>query len=144
MTKFVVSYGKILDPDLTAQQYLILQILGAGDKTSSELAEELDVTLPAVTNLTNKLAGKGYIERRSVPNDRRSIKLQLTDQGREVESRLVERYKELTSQLWSEFSEQELDLLLASYRKMVDSFRQIPGRNSESNHAVNTKKQEES
>lgn len=133
MTKFVVSYGKLLDPDVTAQQYLILQILsGTGQRNSSELAEELDVTLPAITNLTNKLVRKGYLERRTSDADRRSVNLHLTDQGREVERRLVARYKELTQQMWSNFTEQELDLLLASYQKMIDSFQQIQSQGPDS------------
>lgn len=133
MTKFVVSYGKLLDPDVTAQQYLILQILsGTGQRNSSELAEELDVTLPAITNLTNKLVRKGYLERRTSDADRRSVNLHLTDQGREVERRLVARYKELTQQMWSNFTEQELDLLLASYQKMIDSFQQIQSQDPDS------------
>lgn len=133
MTKFVVSYGKLLDPDVTAQQYLILQILsGTGQRNSSELAEELDVTLPAITNLTNKLVRKGYLERRTSDADRRSVNLHLTDQGREVERRLVARYKELTQQMWSNFTEQELDLLLASYQKMIDSFQHIQSQDPDS------------
>ncbi len=126
MTKFVVSYGKWLDPDLTAQQYLILQILSeTGHRNSSELAVELDVTLPAVTNLTNKLVRKGYLERRTSDADRRSVNLHLTDLGREAEMRLLARYKELTQQMWSDFTEQELDLLLASYQKMIASFQRM-------------------
>ncbi|WP_410770775.1 MarR family winged helix-turn-helix transcriptional regulator [Fontibacillus sp. BL9] len=128
MTKFVVSYGKLLDPDLTAQQYLILQILSKTEqRNSSELAQELDVTLPAVTNLTNKLVRKGYLERRTSETDRRSVNLSLTEQGREVENRLLAKYKELTRHLWSQFTEQELDLLVASYQKMLVALQQNPG-----------------
>ncbi|RCX16767.1 DNA-binding MarR family transcriptional regulator [Fontibacillus phaseoli] len=128
MTKFVVSYGKLLDPDLTAQQYLILQILSKTEqRNSSELAQELDVTLPAVTNLTNKLVRKGYLERRTSDTDRRSVNLSLTEQGREVEKRLLTKYKELTRHLWSQFTERELDLLVASYQKMLDALQKNPG-----------------
>lgn len=123
MTHFVVGYAKILENDLTAPQYFILQTLAAGEmRNCSELAGALDVTLPAVTNLTNKLARKGYIERIVSETDRRNVNLRITDKGREVEARMIERYKELTEGLWSDFSEKEIDLLIASFEKMIRNF----------------------
>lgn len=126
MTKFVVSYAKLLDSDLTAPQYLIMQILNRnGKRNCSELAQELDVTLPSVTNLANKLVRKGYVERWTSMEDRRNVYLQLTDQGREVEARLQDKYKQLTRYMWSDFTDEELDLLLGSYKKMINTFQRI-------------------
>lgn len=123
MNRFVVGYAKILDNELTAPQYLILQILAGVEKRNcSELAEALDVTLSAVTNLTNKLVGKGYIERMTLDTDRRSVYLRITEKGREFDDRLVMKYKELTENLWSDFTEQEIDLLLALSEKMLLNF----------------------
>ncbi|TNJ62626.1 MarR family transcriptional regulator [Paenibacillus hemerocallicola] len=123
MTHFVVGYAKILENDLTAPQYFILQTLAAAEmRNCSELAGAMDVTLPAVTNLTNKLARKGYIERIVSETDRRNVYLRITDKGREVEARMIERYKELTEGLWSDFSEKEIDLLIASFEKMIRNF----------------------
>ncbi|MFD3259165.1 MarR family transcriptional regulator [Paenibacillus lentus] len=120
MNRFVVGYAKMLEHDLTAPQYLIIQILNDSElKNCSELAEELDVTLPAVTNLTKKLVDKGYIERITPETDRRSVYLQLTEQGREVKARMLEKYEELTKPLWDNLTEQEIDALLNAYEKMV-------------------------
>ncbi|TMV48211.1 MarR family transcriptional regulator [Paenibacillus mesophilus] len=123
MTHFVIGYAKILENDLTGPQYFILQTLAeAGKRNCSELAGALDVTLPAVTNLTNKLVRKGYIERIVSETDRRNVYLRITDAGREVEARMVERYKELAKDLWSGFSEEEIDLLIVSFEKMIRNF----------------------
>ncbi|MCM3783538.1 MarR family transcriptional regulator [Neobacillus mesonae] len=121
MMTFVASYAKILDNDLTASQYFILQTLAReGPQTSTYFAGALDVTMPAITNLSNKLVRKGYIERRSSESDRRKVVLQITEQGMAVEEKMLEKYKELTEGLWSDFSEAEMDLLIASYQKMID------------------------
>lgn len=120
MTNFVVKYAKILDNDLTSSQYFILQTLAwEGPQTSTYFAGQLDVTMPAITNLTNKLVNKGYIERRSAESDRRKVILHITDQGMAFEQKMLDKYKELTDGLWSEFSEEEMDLLIASYQKML-------------------------
>lgn len=121
----VVSYAKLLDNDLSASQYFILQLLAVEERyTSSEIAGALDVTLSAVTNLSNKLVGKGYVKRVPSETDRRSVYLQLTEQGREVFSQMLERYRELTDGIWSDFSEQEVDLLIASYERMIERLQQ--------------------
>lgn len=125
MTNFVVKYAKILDNDLTSSQYFILQTLAwEGPQTSTYFAGQLDVTMPAITNLTNKLVNKGYIERRSAESDRRKVILHITDQGMAFEQKMLDKYKELTDGLWSEFSEEEMDLLIASYQKMLKHLNQ--------------------
>ncbi|WP_460323969.1 MarR family transcriptional regulator [Paenibacillus sp. YSY-4.3] len=119
MNRFVAGYAKLLEQDLTAPQYLIIQILAEnGQKSCSELGEMLDVTLPAITNLSNKLAAKGYIERITPDNDRRSVYLRLTEQGHEVMAGMLERYQELTKPMWDSLTEQEIDTLISAFEKM--------------------------
>ncbi|WP_110930814.1 MarR family winged helix-turn-helix transcriptional regulator [Paenibacillus bouchesdurhonensis] len=121
MSRFVVGYAKMLEDDLTAPQYLIIQILAENElKSCSELADELDVTLPAITNLSKKLVNKGYIERITPDTDRRSVYLRLTEQGREVMARMLGRYRELTKPIWDSLTEQELDTLLSAHEKITN------------------------
>ena len=91
-----------------------------GQQTSSYFANALNVTLSAVTNLSNKLVSKGYIERVASSEDRRQVYLRITEQGREVEARMIAKYRELNEGLWSDFSDQEMDVLIASYEKMIE------------------------
>ncbi|MBB6671229.1 MarR family transcriptional regulator [Cohnella nanjingensis] len=128
MNKIVVGYAKMLDKDLTAPQFYIIQILAAeGSRNCSELAAALDITLPAVTNLSNKLVRKGYVERLASESDRRSVYLRLTDEGRQVQQRLEERYKELTGGMWADFTDAEMDMLITGFEKMLARF---PGTNN--------------
>lgn len=125
INSLVVGFAKLLDNDLTASQYFILQMLAEGElRTCSELASSLGVTLSAVTNLSNKLVSKGYVERVPSQTDRRIVYLKRTDKGQDFIMQMLERYKELTDGLWSDFSEQEVDLLIASYEKMIERLQQ--------------------
>jgi len=124
MMTLVVSYAQILDSDLTGPQYYVLQTLAnEGDQTSSYFASVLNVTLPSITNLSNKLVSKGLIERVTSEADRRQVYLRITERGREMEARMVEKYRELNEGLWSDYSEEELDLLISAYAKMIDHFQ---------------------
>ncbi|MCC3376080.1 MarR family winged helix-turn-helix transcriptional regulator [Cohnella sp. REN36] len=127
MNRIVAGYAKMLEKDLTAPQFLIMQILASrGVCNCSEIAAALDITLPAVTNLANKLVRKGYIERLTSESDRRAVFLRLTDDGRQVEQRLQDRYKELTSGMWQDLSDNEMDALIGGFEKMMTRF---PGMN---------------
>ena len=118
--KFIISYGKILDSDMSGSQVYILEILAEeGAVKSSELAERLFISLPAVTNLANKLVKKGYIERQIPETDRRVTLLAITPLGQEILDMINNRYATLTDALWTNFSDEELSELLKSYKKMV-------------------------
>ncbi len=124
MMTLVASYAQILDSDLTGPQYYVLQTLAnEGDQTSSYFASVLNVTLPSITNLSNKLVSKGLIERVTSEADRRQVYLRITERGREMEARMVEKYRELNEGLWSDYTEAELDLLISAYAKMIDHFQ---------------------
>jgi len=98
----------------------LLQIVNReGKKTCSYLAESLGVTLSAVTNLSNKLVKKGFIERIVPENDRRTTLLQITDAGKEMMQKMIDRYTEISEGMWTGFSEEEMELLIGSYKKMI-------------------------
>ncbi|WP_152425804.1 MarR family transcriptional regulator [Paenibacillus shenyangensis] len=125
MQMIVAGHAKLVDDSLSAPQYLILQMLvRQGPMISTNFVSILDVTPAAITNLTNKLVQKGYIERLPSTLDRRQTYLQATRQGHEAENKLRVRYKQLTQGLWDDLSEQETDLLLSVYGKMVQRLQE--------------------
>ncbi|WP_249435984.1 MarR family transcriptional regulator [Paenibacillus sp. Marseille-Q4541] len=126
ISTLVTIYAKILDQDLTAPQFYILQtLIEDGPLPSSYFVQALSVTAPAVTNLSNKLVNKGYIERMPSPDDRRQVLLQITEQGEMVHATMLSKYKELTGDLWNDFSEEEMNTLIVAYQKMISSWQEI-------------------
>ncbi len=111
---------------MSGSQVYILEILAEeGAVKSSELAERLFISLPAVTNLANKLVKKGYIERQIPETDRRVTLLAITPLGQEILDMINNRYATLTDALWTNFSDEELGELLQSYKKMVANLEDI-------------------
>jgi DNA-binding MarR family transcriptional regulator len=67
---------------LTAQQYRILKLAGAGGERSARLAERLAVAKPTLTATADGLVAAGYAQREAEPGDRRVVRLRLTAAGR--------------------------------------------------------------
>ncbi len=128
MTEYVIAYTRFMDNEVSASQYYILQTIAQeGAKTSSELASVLKVSLAAVTNLTNKLESKGYVERVVMPTDRRHIFIHITKPGQSVVDMMQERHLKLCESFQTMFSDEEKMRLTEAYRKMIDAMKQESG-----------------
>jgi long-chain acyl-CoA synthetase len=68
--------------DLTLPQYRVLILLAEGNEAASALAEKLAVSRPSVTGVVDGLVARGLVQRITVPDDRRRVDHDLTDQGR--------------------------------------------------------------
>ncbi|WP_426503890.1 MarR family transcriptional regulator [Dactylosporangium sp. McL0621] len=74
-----------LGADVTLPQYRALVVLaGSGPQRSAELARELGVAPSTLTRMCDRLVRKALVHRFHRHNDRRSIWLGLTPQGRDV------------------------------------------------------------
>ncbi len=71
------------ESNLTPAQYLILNLLADRDaRPLKELAEELACTRATITGIVDTLEKKGLVTRNPHPDDRRSLLVKLTDDGR--------------------------------------------------------------
>lgn len=118
--------GKSSEYDLSESQVYLLQLLALnGTMRCSVLAKELRITMPAVTNLANKLVRKGYIKRDIPEHDRRLIHLSLTELGQSILSEVNKQHADLMHALWKDFTEVELEQLLQALNKMDESLTAI-------------------
>jgi DNA-binding MarR family transcriptional regulator len=72
--------------DLSPVQYNVLRILrGAGDEGlwAGEIGERLITRSPDVTRLIDRLEKRRLVKRKRDPSDRRAVRIQITDLGRE-------------------------------------------------------------
>ena len=76
------------DPDLasleiSAAQYIILSVLAKrGVDSPVQLCKDLSYDAGAMTRMVDRLEAKGLINRRRCPDDRRCVKLELSEAGR--------------------------------------------------------------
>ena len=93
--------------ELTLPQAQALRILRRGPLTTGRLAEELGISAPALTQLTDRLARKGLIERRPSEGDRRCVIVALTAKGTSVVDEFRTRRREVFCDALGCLSEQE-------------------------------------
>jgi MarR family transcriptional regulator, multiple antibiotic resistance protein MarR len=76
------------DPDLaaleiSAAQYIIISVLAKrGVDSPAQLCKDLSYDAGAMTRMVDRLVAKGLINRRRCPDDRRCVKLELSEAGR--------------------------------------------------------------
>ena len=75
-------------------QTIILEGLATGELTPSEISKIYCISKPNVTTLVDKLIDKGYAQRLHDDQDRRVIKISITDKGR----RLVVKRRRITKE----------------------------------------------
>ncbi|MBA3323682.1 MAG: MarR family transcriptional regulator [Pyrinomonadaceae bacterium] len=75
---------------LTLPQAQVLRILKGGALLTGQLADELRISAPAMTQLTDRLIRKGLIERRAADDDRRCVIVALSTEG----ARLIDQFRE--------------------------------------------------
>ena len=75
------------DPDLapleiSSAQYIIISVLAkCGVDSPAQLCKDLSYDAGAMTRMIDRLEAKGLINRRRCPDDRRLVKLELTEAG---------------------------------------------------------------
>ncbi len=75
--------------------------------THSELAEQLFVSAPTITNTLKRMAKTGLIERRQDSEDQRVSRVYLTEAGQQIRGSVENLWLELDQQAFSGFSLEE-------------------------------------
>ena len=100
-------------------QYRVLKMLANVPRLSaSELARRLEHDAGALTRLLDKMQERGFLQRQSCPEDRRSIEISLTDAGRALSRPLRAVSEQLTEFALSDLSDAEKTSLMALLRRV--------------------------
>ncbi len=70
--------------DLSFSQYITLKKLAAGTTSATDLARAAELNPGAMTRLIDKLAARGLVERHADPDDRRVVRIRLSEQGEAI------------------------------------------------------------
>ena len=106
--------------DLTAMQWgpLMLLAKGCGD-TAAELARHACADTGAMTRMLDRLEAKGLIRRVRSSEDRRVIKLELTEEGVRITGQIPSRLIEVGDQHTRGFTDQEIELFKQFLRRTI-------------------------
>jgi len=80
--------------------------------TPGELARDMMMSPPAMTNRIDRLVKRGLVERRADPDDRRALRVALTEEGRALADTAVETHLKTEEALLGDLTQQERDQLV--------------------------------
>lgn len=113
---------------LSPARVRLLLALAATDGTRmSSLAEQLGVTNRAITGLVDALEREGVVARRSDPDDRRAVRLELTGAGVALVGKIERLQHEVSEQIFAPLSQPERDQLAGLLRRFIRAQRADPG-----------------
>ncbi len=98
---------QLTELELTLPQAQVLRVLRRGPLQTGQLAAEMKISAPAITQLTDRLIRKGLIERHAAVDDRRCVIVALSEEGRQLVDRFRERRREIFDEALAELSESE-------------------------------------
>jgi DNA-binding MarR family transcriptional regulator len=93
------------DSGLSLPQYRMLVRLSAGGERSARLADALRVRKPTVTALADGLVAAGLAARIRDPDDRRVVRLALTDAGRAALAKADRAYADRLAPVLAELTD---------------------------------------
>ena len=111
--------------DLSITEIHTIEAIGMyGDKTMSEVAEKLNITVGTLTVAVNNLEKKGYVERKRSEEDRRIVYVHLTNKGK-LAYRMHEKFHSaMINQVIEGLTEEEEKILISSLEKLNNFFKQ--------------------
>lgn len=109
--------------DLSITEIHTIEAIGMyTEKTMSEVAQILKITVSTLTTAINKLIKKGYVERKRIEEDRRVVLIKLTKRGK-LAFRLHERFhREMINTAIEGFNLEEEKILISSLNKINQFF----------------------
>jgi DNA-binding MarR family transcriptional regulator len=108
--------------EVSAAQYIIISVLAKrGVDSATELCKDLSYDGGAMTRMVDRLEAKGLISRRRCPEDRRLVKLELTEAGQSALPKLKECSVRVLNRFMKGFSAAEARQLEGFLSRMLEN-----------------------
>lgn len=106
--------------DISTAQYVVLSILAAGRAdTAAQICKELSYSPGAMTRMLDRLENKRTIRRVRIADNRRSVKLELTEEGKAIFPALRAAATKVIDRYLGAFDSTELRQLETLLEKML-------------------------
>ena len=111
--------------DISITEIHTIEAIGMySERTMSEVAQKLKITVSTLTTAINKLIKKGYVERKRTEEDRRVVLVKLTKQGK-IAARLHQKFHgEMINNAIEGLSVKEEEILISSLNKLNDFLKE--------------------
>jgi DNA-binding MarR family transcriptional regulator len=113
--------------DVTLAQYRALVVLTSrGKQRAAQLAHELGVAPSSATRLCDRLARKDLIERRTAPNSRREIEIEVTDVGRALVDQVTVVRRQDIARILAAIPTERWATLIEALEEFADAAGEVP------------------
>ena len=106
-----------------SQSYTMRDLYYKGPRSMSELAAPLGVRLSTMTGVIDQLEGKGLVERVDHPEDRRSLQVRLTPEGKKLYQSAREAFLSHLAPLVEERTPAECDAIITFLGEVAGAIR---------------------
>lgn len=111
-------------PKVSHGQFTLLTLLDElGESTMGALAKEMGLSLGGLTGLVDRVIQMGLVERFRIPQDRRVVKVTLTDGGREALAKIMDVDREFLGRVMGRFTAEERGTFLKIYGSIVEELQ---------------------
>jgi MarR family transcriptional regulator, organic hydroperoxide resistance regulator len=116
-TKFLNA--KVAGLNITPVQAMIIGFLAEEDQVmAGELGKKVELDSATLTGVLDRLESAQLIERKGNPDDRRSVKIHLTKQGREIGREAIRVIEEANKEFLATFTDNEKQVLHGLIKKV--------------------------
>lgn len=116
---------RLSDNSLSLSEMHMLESIGKkGDSASvTDIAQDLDITLPSVTAMVKRLEKKGYITKEKSSEDARRVQIVLTHEGRRAETAHRYYHRRMVRAITRDMNQTEKDAVISALEKMIAFMR---------------------
>lgn len=112
---------ELADGSLGPAEANVLATLADGaPRTASDLAVQVGSRPTTMTSVLDRLAGRGLIERRAHPADRRAIQVELTAAGRKTAASVREAFERVEGRALADLNASTIATLRAALDKLAE------------------------
>ena len=116
----LVSQRTMKELGITSTQGSILFMIGSGRcQLAAELARHYGIDASAVTRLVDRLEKRKLLSRVRSSEDRRAVRLELTEQGYEIAARIPSMFCDVVDRALSGFTPEEVGFLKSMLRRIL-------------------------
>ena len=106
---------------ITRSEFRVLLVLDSDEgKSLGEIARGWSMQNSNITTNVNMLVGKGLAVKKKNEKDRRVTKVLITDEGKEIRSRVTAEFNEKINELLEKVSEEKIDAALDAVNDILD------------------------
>lgn len=104
-----------------AQGRILFVLWDSDDISIKELSEKTGLAKQTLTSMLDRLEARGHIQRVAAPNDRRSVKIRLTEKAKLLQKKYDDVSKEMNRIFYEGFTDSEIQHFENSLGKVLEN-----------------------